>query len=63
MVKTDRIFPVDLDFEAHSKIKIENKTELHYDRYFPHRDHVLRQELFSSYEVAVKSDLKKFVPG
>ena len=54
---------MDLDFEAHSKIKIENKTELHYDRYFPHRDHVLRQELFSSYEVAVKSDLKKFVPG
>ena len=62
-MKTDRIFPVDLDFEAHSKTKIENKTELHYDRQIPHRDHVLRQELFSSYEIAVKSDLKKPIPG
>ena len=66
VLKTDNIFPMDLDYEGHQKDQKGApavKTEHHYDRQVPHRDQVLRQELFTNYEVAVKADLKKHIPG
>lgn len=68
VLKTDNIFPMDLDYEGHQKVPALAKTEAHsftthYDKQVPHRDQVLREELFTNYEVAIKPDLKKHIPG
>ena len=62
MLKTENIFPLDLNADVSVKRKKDCSLE-DLDNLVVNPDRVIRQELFTNYSVAVKADLKKTIPG